>query len=548
MKSLLLYSIFWLCQVLLPAQSVLKYDETFALYVSGGGYVKYESREYGINLVWSKTPVYEWKFIKDNSSADVQLNTSVALFNLTANDYILYEEREYGINLKWLRDTKLNDAHDWQIEGTLGSRPCIYLKNATMMRKNQKPYIVYGEREYGINLVWGNKPATCNIQIIKNPVLVKVDFRTTLPIATVQDNALIQQAFKQMDVMGTNFDGEKFIGVTAAERSGVVTTHNDVWFPIDGYKRTVCGNVINYFLYQGSSWTDSDDDLNLNIFPNDDFKPIFEQATEVANQRANKPGRTFTHIQCEIDVIDAPYKDFFYPDKPFAPKMNTNVCAFGPLVTDKDHEHKPEIHTAEQIWWREVPNVLITNYMLSYMCDNSGRFDGLLDGNNTNIPNLNDTGDDYDTEGGKKSFGGPWAPKPIDGTYALAFKVPIGKERLFYKIQKKAGKYFNPPTNQPENMHYLVYNKDTIATVLESDALDVNVRFEKLSIAPSLSPSILQPSYLQGFVVLRTKTGKPFTGYEKGKRNDDGGELLLKVTKSSFKFKNVPIISKQAKQ
>ena len=524
MKSFLFCIVFFCVHFSTHAQSGIAYNETFALMVTGHGYVKYETREYGINLVWSQTPVYEWKFMNGSSTAAVLANTPLGLFNLTANDFVVYAERDNGINLKWQRDTKVANAADWQIDGNLAAaQPCIFLKNATLGRTNPKSFIAYGERDNGINLVWSNKPSTCNIQIVKQPKMVKNDVRTTLPTATVLDNALIQQAMKQMDVIGTNFYGEKFIGLAPAERTGVVTSHNDTWFPIDGYKKTVCGNVIDYFLYQGSSFTDNDDDLNLNVFPNADFKPLFDQATAVANQRANKPQRTFTHVQAEIDVIDEPFKDFFYPNKPFAPKKNTNVCIFGPLVTDKEHEHKPEIHTVEQVWWREDLNAQNCSYLLSYMCDNSGRFDGLLDINNPSVTNLNDTGDDYDTEGGKISFGGPWAPKPIEGYYAIAFKVPVGKGRVVYDVRKVAGNYYTPIVNQPENTHYLIFNRDTIAVVVESDALDMNVSFEKLTIVPGLTR--INPPMIQGFVVLKTKTGKPFTGYEKGKETTTVGSF-----------------------
>ena len=48
----------------------------------GGGYLRRGSQAYGIDLVWSSTPVYEWNLI----------TTSVgqALFNRNRNDYVIY--------------------------------------------------------------------------------------------------------------------------------------------------------------------------------------------------------------------------------------------------------------------------------------------------------------------------------------------------------------------------------------------------------------------------------------------------------------------------
>ncbi len=95
--------------------------EPFAVYVEGGKYLKYESREYGINLVWSDTPVYEWEFRGCDASrfssqaycvtsptrpgtGTINSYRPVGLFNRTSNDYVVYCEREYGINLKWAKD------------------------------------------------------------------------------------------------------------------------------------------------------------------------------------------------------------------------------------------------------------------------------------------------------------------------------------------------------------------------------------------------------------------------------------------------------------
>lgn len=530
MKTALFYLILLFSQTLISAQTSIKFNETFALYVKDHGYIKYESRDYGINLVWSNVPVYEWKFMNGSSTSVLPANTPIALYNLTANDYVVYAERDYGINLKWQRDTKVTNANDWQVEGMLlGMQPCIFLRNVTQLRKNTKSYITYGERDKGINLVWNNKPSSCNIQLFRSPVYIHNDVRTSLPRATPEDNIRYQQAVKQMDVIGTNFYGEKFIGMARAERSDIISVHSDNWFPIDGYKRTVCGNMIKYFAYDGSVFSDNDDDLNLNIVPTPDFSPLLDQGIAVARQRTNKNDLTFPHIQAEIDVLDAPYKDFFYPNKLSAPKLNNQVCAFGPFVSDKGHDHKPEIHTAEQIWWREGTNA----YFLSYMCDVSGRFDGLLDSNDPRFPNLNDTGDDYDTDNGKHSFGGPWSPRPIEGSYAIAFKVPLGKQRMFFDIRKVAGKNYEPVASQPANAHYLIYQQDTLALVTESDDLDMNVSFELVTVVPGLTK--LNPSYVQGFVVLKIKTGKAYTGFQNGKRTDEGGQLLIKVNKWLFR-------------
>lgn len=148
------------------SQSVT-YNQSFALYVEGHGYIKYENRKYGINLNWSEFPVYEWEFRQGAAAGTVKVNVPVALFNRTVSDYVVYASRDFGINLKWLRDTDKKDALDWIVEGDLsGSTPCFWLKNNTLFKKNSgEPYVKYGSRDFGINLVWSQKPAACSFQL-----------------------------------------------------------------------------------------------------------------------------------------------------------------------------------------------------------------------------------------------------------------------------------------------------------------------------------------------------------------------------------------------
>ena len=529
-------------------QSSLKYNETFALYVKGHGYVRYEERDRGINLGWSEAPVYEWKIVLGTQRTTVPSNTPVALFNLTRNDYMIYAQREYGINLKWLTDTKKTNARDWLLQGSLrGQKICLRLRNVTQKDKRENSYISYGERDNGINLMWSAEPSECNILLLRRSVIVRVDSRSTLPLISQEERRQFEQASKQMDVLGSDFNGEQFIGMAAAERSDAKTfrQHTDTWFPIDGFKRTVCGKLNRYVIYDGSVFTDDDDDLNLDIVPSNDFKLLFAKATDIGNKRANEnsafgdifKNRVFDHVQAEIDVIDAPYKDLFYPSKQYAPSVNRSVCAYGPLVSDKGHSHKPEIHTAEQIWWKSG-----TSYFLSYMCDNSGRFDGLLDGNIPGAPDLKNTGDDYDTDDGKHSFNGPWAPKPIPGSYAIAFRIKVGQERAYFDVGKIAGKNYESVKNQPTNAHFLIYQNDTIALVKESDELDMNVTFEKVVRVPGLT--LQSADFIQGYVVLQTKTGKAFTGYKNNVRNDEGGQLLVRVIKTIYRKNNYPAFRK----
>jgi hypothetical protein len=84
----------------------IKYHEAIAIYVKGGGYLKYGERSYGINLVWSKTPVYEWEITGDKIGDEVQSGVKVGLYNRFIKNHVVYCARPYGINLKWAKDCK----------------------------------------------------------------------------------------------------------------------------------------------------------------------------------------------------------------------------------------------------------------------------------------------------------------------------------------------------------------------------------------------------------------------------------------------------------
>ena len=84
----------------------LETGESVAIHVEGGGYLKYESRTHGINLVWSTTPVYEWA-ISENNKAILPVTSSkkYALYNYKIKKYLIYGERKGDmINLVWQQE------------------------------------------------------------------------------------------------------------------------------------------------------------------------------------------------------------------------------------------------------------------------------------------------------------------------------------------------------------------------------------------------------------------------------------------------------------
>ena len=86
----------------------LMQGQPVALFVRNGGYLYYKEREYGINLEFSTSPKYEWQVLvpRDHRTKPAQLGTMVALYNTEIKAFVVYCEREYGINLRWAKDCK----------------------------------------------------------------------------------------------------------------------------------------------------------------------------------------------------------------------------------------------------------------------------------------------------------------------------------------------------------------------------------------------------------------------------------------------------------
>jgi hypothetical protein len=132
-------------------------------------YLYYSERTFGINLEWTSKEKGNWVVVRDPDSrvtGPIQFGELLALKEKHKDaGYVYYKEREYGINLRW------SDApqYQWKIRDPGGelSRQAIrdgsdiVLYNTVAPLPKEAPYcgqqgaaVVYGERPYGVNLVW----------------------------------------------------------------------------------------------------------------------------------------------------------------------------------------------------------------------------------------------------------------------------------------------------------------------------------------------------------------------------------------------------------
>jgi hypothetical protein len=83
----------------------LKFGEAFAIYVVGGGYLKYEAHNNLAELGYNPTPVYEWKFTGAPNGTPVKTGLALGLFNNRAGGYLFHYFMPVGVNLNIAADT-----------------------------------------------------------------------------------------------------------------------------------------------------------------------------------------------------------------------------------------------------------------------------------------------------------------------------------------------------------------------------------------------------------------------------------------------------------
>lgn len=157
---------------ILPGTQIVP-GRSFSLYTfPPGQFVVYGRREYGINLNWAKprrppasrAPANFTLSRASGTSEPIKFGEPVALREQTGG-FIYYKPREYGINLDFSRQP----LYEWEVRGGTPGTPVIArnqgdsgsnISDVVISLYNRKIncYVAYGDREYGINLVWKGGP------------------------------------------------------------------------------------------------------------------------------------------------------------------------------------------------------------------------------------------------------------------------------------------------------------------------------------------------------------------------------------------------------
>jgi hypothetical protein len=121
---------------------------------STGQVVVYGEREYGINLVWSPSlSATNIRFERPaGASGAIKFDEPLAIY-AQGGGYVVYQTRDYGINLGW-KSSLDTSAFQWRIRGGPAGTPVLARQHIVLTNTRIDRDVVYGEREYGINLVW----------------------------------------------------------------------------------------------------------------------------------------------------------------------------------------------------------------------------------------------------------------------------------------------------------------------------------------------------------------------------------------------------------
>jgi hypothetical protein len=123
-------------------------------------FVVHGERAFGINLVWRDASDPEWtvRVLGASAGSPVRYNRRVALYNERVGKYVVYGHRPYGINLIWSESPRF----EWSIRGLDGSgdpltsSSTVTGRSRALFNHTVGKYVVYGPRNFGINLVWAS--------------------------------------------------------------------------------------------------------------------------------------------------------------------------------------------------------------------------------------------------------------------------------------------------------------------------------------------------------------------------------------------------------
>jgi hypothetical protein len=268
------------------------------------------------------------------------------------------------------------------------------------------------------------------------------------------------------------------------------------WYPVSGYKHTLCGQLHHFNFYDG--WG-AEADWNLFIIPNSESAYLLDYVLPFADPDDVHDCRGANDcMEAEITPDEHYYENpYFTKSTDTSALEGQTVCVYGPWVAEEAHGWRPEIHPSELIWWRSGDSAY-----LMLLQDDSNRFDR--------------TSDYADVPSPPPSSWRPWSKWPRTGKFKLAFSLRTALDAANWTVYEETVRDVYSDTGDADDgtEHQLVYNGKALLTIREVGYPDGNVQvyFEDVCRTP-------ENDRLIGYVTLTSKVGF-------GDRGDEGWHLL----------------------
>lgn len=285
------------------------------------------------------------------------------------------------------------------------------------------------------------------------------------------------------------------------------------WYPVDGYKHTVCGVLHHFNFYD--PWSSGDEaDWNNFIIPAEAYQHFITEILPLGDlEHWHDCGRIGNCLEGEITPDESfyrnPWFDRRYGDEDdSSPLEGRGLCTYGPWVYEEAHGNRPEIHPSEMYWWRD--QVAVGPFTLMLLQDDSNRFD---------------SDDNFETVSGPATFPGwwrPWSAAPRTGVFRIAFELNPNRDGLAFRIFDRAAQR-NVVTNQYPDArqdaddgrnHGIIYDGRAVIAVLEQQQNDSDVGVTFSDVCRSEDNS-----RVQGYIALTAMVGS-------GSRGDEGYMVL----------------------
>lgn len=342
--------------------------------------------------------------------------------------------------------------------------------------------------------------------------------RADIPVCTEELRARWLEATQQSLGVDASDPEGGWIGSFAVYEKDWWNGDDEVYFPYDSVKTTLCGVMAEY-TWHDESFSD-EADWNLNIVPSPFYQSLLRGPAALSGVSEIRPcpcptgadldcvtGESIDCMQAEITPDEHVYQNPWFPNRSGPSAADgKQVCVYGPWVGDAGHGRRPEIHPAEIIWWRD-PLGGDDSYTILLVHDDSNRFDRA------------EWGEWYYRGAGADPFGWrPWSAPPRTADVQIAFQAIDGQPAPKLDVREIEGFRRHVTTSGDPVLsqdtddgrhHALIVDGQTVVEVdeLQSRDDDLGVRFTGLCRSAD-------GSRIEGFVGLTARLSENDAGRE----------------------------------